>query len=195
MTDPIDITHLLHSARDDRSASEALYSRIYDELKLVARNQLRLERPDHTLQPTALVNEAYLKLVDQTQVDWQNRNHFFAIASRAIRRILVDHARHRRRAKRGGGAEKLPLEYANLVATVGPSPIDLVALDDALTRLRAEDAEKCEVVEMRFFGGLNNSEIAEVLNMSSRTVERHWRYAKAWLFRIMTESNEDGRRK
>ncbi|MFT5232299.1 MAG: RNA polymerase sigma factor (TIGR02999 family) [Candidatus Krumholzibacteriia bacterium] len=194
MTEPIDITQLLQSAQNDRAASEALYGRIYDELKFVARNQLRLERPDHTLQPTALVNEAYLKLVDQTQVGWQNRNHFFAIASRAIRRILVDHARQRSSAKRGGGAEKMPIEFAHLVAAAGPSTIDLVGLDEALTRLREEDAEKCEVVEMRFFGGLNNREIAEVLDVSSRTVERHWRYAKAWLFRIMTESDENGRR-
>ena len=121
----------------------------------------------------------------------ENRNHFFALASRAIRRVLVDHARHRLRLKRGGGAAKVPIEFAEHLSSTVPST-DLVALDDALTRLREKDETKCKVVEMRFFGGLTNTEIAEVLGTSTRTVDRHWRYSKAWLFRAMTGSDGHG---
>lgn len=186
MVSPINITQLLRSVSDDPDAAEALYRHVYAELRSIAQRHLRNERPDHTLQATALVSEAYLKLIDQARVDWQNRNHFFAIASRAIRHILVDHARRRLRQKRGGGAEVLPIEFAERVPAPGQST-DLVALDDALTRLREDDPMKCEIVEMRFFGGLNNTEIADALGVSSRTIERHWRYSKAWLFRELTE--------
>ena len=192
MSDPSDITHLLQIARSEPEASERLYGLVHGELQRLARIQLSRERAGHTLQPTELVNEAYLKLVDQTRANWESRAHFYAVASRAIRRILVDHARHRLRQKRGGGAEKLPIEFAENVAAAGPTT-DLVALDEALTRLRTEEPVKCEVVEMRFFGGLNNQEIAEVLDVSSRTVERHWRFAKAWLYRALSSggtSNE-----
>jgi RNA polymerase sigma factor (TIGR02999 family) len=182
MAEHIDITELLRSANNSPEMADELYSRVYDELRRIARNQLRNENPAHTLQPTALVNEAYLKLFDQTRVGWKNRNHFFALASRAIRRILVDHARSRLRQKRGGNAQKLPLEFAAHISIAEPDT-DFVALDDALARLKVEDPTKFQVVEMRFFGGLNNQEIADVLDVSSRTVERHWRYSKAWLFR------------
>ena len=188
MSEPLDITELLRVVREQPQASEQLYDLVYGELKRLARIQLSRERAGHTLQPTALVNEAYLKLVDQTRAEWQNRSQFFAVASRAIRRILVDHARHRLRQKRGAGAEKLPIEFTDNVAAPGPST-DLVALDEALTRLREEDPVKFDVVEMRFFGGLNNQEIATVLGVSSRTVDRHWRYSKAWLYRALSESD------
>ena len=190
MAAPTNITQLLQSISDDPDAAEALYEHVYAELRAIARRHLRRERPDHTLQATALVSEAYLKLIDQTSVDWKNRNHFFAIASRAIRHILVDHARRRLRQKRGGGAEVLPVEFAEHIPAPGQST-DLVALDDALTLLREEDPLKCDIVEMRFFGGLKNQEIADALGVSSRTVERHWRYAKAWLYRELT-GNESG---
>lgn len=186
MAAPTNITQLLQSISDDPDAAEALFEHVYAELRAIARRHLRNERPDHTLQATALVSEAYLKLIDQTSVDWQNRNHFFAIASRAIRHILVDHARRRLRQKRGGGAEILPVEFAERIAAPGQST-NLVALDDALTLLREQDPMKCDVVEMRFFGGLKNQEIADALGVSSRTVDRHWRYAKAWLYRELTE--------
>ena len=185
MASPTNITQLLRSMPDDPEAAEALYRHVYAELRSIAQRQLRSERPNHTLQPTALVSEAYLKLIEQSSVDWQNRNQFFALASRAIRRILVDHARHRQREKRGGGAEVLPIEFAERVPAPGLST-DLVALDRALTRLKEVDQLKCEIVEMRFFGGLSIQDVADTLGVSSRTVERHWRFAKAWLFRELS---------
>ncbi len=191
MAESADVTQLLEMLRSTPGASDRLYARVYDELKGIAHRQLARERSDHTLQTTALANEAYLKLVDQTRCDWQNRAQFFAIASRAIRRILVDHARGRGRLKRGGGQPNLPLEYADPIAAPDPAT-NLVALDEALTRLKEKDPLKCEVVEMRFFGGLDNKEIAEVMGVSSRTVERHWRYAKAWLYRFLTNDAPQG---
>ena len=185
-----DITRLLRAASGDSQSEEALYGAVYDQLRAVASRQLRAERDGHTLETTALVNEAYLKLVDQRNVDWQNRAHFFAIASRAIRRILVDYARRRRRDKRGGGDAHRSLTDALHVAAE-ESEIDVVALDDALTRLREEDPVKCEVVEMRYFGGLTNQEVASVLNVSPRTVDRHWSYARAWLFRHLEGTQAD----
>ncbi len=180
-----DITRLLNSV-DDPEANDALYRIIYNEIKGIARKQLRAERSGHTLQTTALAHEVYLKLVDQTRSQWQNRAHFFAIASRATRRILVDYARSRDRKKRGDGAPHVPLELAADVPGQD-SDVDIVALDDALTRLKQEDAAKAQVVELRFFGGLNNEEIASVLNVSTRTVERHWVFARAWLFRALSD--------
>jgi RNA polymerase sigma factor (TIGR02999 family) len=180
------ITQLLQSARTDRAASDQLYTLVYAELRKVAHNQLRSERAGHTLQTTALANEVYLKLIGHDRVDWENRAQFFAIAARAMRRLLVDYARARNREKRGGGAEHLPLEFADRAA--GPEPTtDLVALNEALTRFQEEDPVKCQVVEMRYFAGLTTEEIASVLGISSRTVERHWRYARAWLYRALTD--------
>jgi len=191
MLEPADITQLLNIIHNNPDASDRLYALVYDELKGIAHRHFRSERAGHTLQTTGLANEAYLKLVDQTRADWQNRAQFFAIASRAMRRILVDYARQRNRLKRGGDKEKVPLEFADHAASPAPTT-DLVALDDALTRLREEAPVKCDVVEMRFFGGLNNKEIADVLGVSSRTVERHWRYAKAWLYRSLSGDPPQG---
>ena len=154
---------------------------IYDELRSLAGNYLRRERSDHTLQPTALVHEAYLKLIDQTQVRWQNRAHFFGIAANIMRRILVDHARKHTADKRGGAAEKLPLEEEILIVSEGKSA-ELLALDEALKNLAKIDEMKSKIVELRYFGGLSVEETAEVLGVSEITVKRHWRMAKAWLY-------------
>ena len=159
---------------------ESLATALYTELRRLAHSYLRQERPDHTLQPTALVNEAFLKLIDQRAVKWQNRAHFFGIAAQAMRRILVDHARAHAAGKRGDGARKLPLDDAVLVG--GPVDIDLLALDEALTRLASIDAQQSRIVELRFFGGLTMEETAEVMHISPATVGREWRMAKAWLY-------------
>ena len=154
---------------------------IYDELRGLASNYLRRERSDHTLQPTALVHEAYLKLIDQTQVKWQNRAHFFGVAANIMRRILVDHARKHTADKRGGAVEKLPLEEELLIVSEGKSA-ELLALDEALKNLEKIDEQKSKIVELRYFGGLSVEETAEVLGVSEITVKRHWRMAKAWLY-------------
>jgi RNA polymerase sigma factor (TIGR02999 family) len=157
---------------------------VYDELRRLAAHHLRRERPDHTLQPTALVHEAYLRLVDQTQVRWQNRAHFFGIAAHLMRQILVNHALAHRAAKRGGTALKLTLEEAASVPK--GQDVDLVALDEALTRLVALDPQQGRIVELRFFGGLTIEEAAEVLQVSPATVKRQWTLAKAWLHCTLT---------
>jgi RNA polymerase sigma factor (TIGR02999 family) len=144
---------------------------------------MQAERGDHTLQPTALVHEAYLKLIDQHSTDWKDRVHFFAVASRIIRRILVDHARERNAAKRGGARERLALDALDVAAPA--DGVDLVMLDDALSELGALDATQAQIVEMRYFGGLTIEEIAEALAIGKRSVDRHWQVAKAWLcFRL-----------
>lgn len=155
---------------------------VYAELHRQAIGYLRRERVGHTLQPTALINEVYLKLIDQQHVNWQNRAHFFGIASHAMRRILVDHARARHREKRGGVAEHLPLEAAEF-APSGTRNVDLVALDDALTRLAELDDRQARIVELRFFSGMSVEETAEALGVSPATVKNDWRTAKAWLHR------------
>jgi RNA polymerase sigma factor (TIGR02999 family) len=174
----------------DTGALDDVISAVYKELRRMADRYLRLERPDHTLQPTALVHEAYLRLVDQTNVNWQNRAHFFGVAAQMMRRILVDHARTKQRDKRGGSAKKLSLdEVANLSKR---RPIDLVALDEALEILSEIDPRKSRVVELRFFGGLSIEETGAVLNVSPQTVMRDWKLAKAWLYQeIKSETRDD----
>ena len=163
----------------DREALEALTPLVYNELRRLAKSYLRRERPDHTLQGTALVHEAYLRLIDQRQIEWRNRNHFFGLAAELIRRILVDHARARIAAKRGGSHFKLSLDEA--IAPIEEKDLDLVALDDALQALARADAQQSHIVELRYFGGLSVEETAEVLHISSVTVKRDWVAARAWL--------------
>jgi len=174
------VTELLTEwSNGDRGALEKLVPLVYSELKKLARVYLSRERREHTLQATALVNEAYLRLVNQRDVEWQGRAHFFGIAAQVMRRILVDHARSRGAAKRGG--DKLPLEEG--AAAVPPPDVELLALDEALTRLEALDPQQSRVVEYRFFGGLGIEETAKLLNVSPATVKREWAMAKAWLHR------------
>ena len=177
---------LLAWNRGEQNAAEQLMPLVYDELRRLARQYLRRERSDHTLQATGLVHEAYLRLVDQSGVSWQDRAHFFAVAAKVMRRILVDHARTHAAEKRGGDREKIVLDEA-LVAS-GEKTLDLIALDEALHDLERLDARQSQIVELRFFGGLTNEEIGEVLEISPRTIKREWRLAKAWLRReIMSE--------
>lgn len=167
--------------RGQEGAEERLVQLVYAELHRMADRFLRGERTGHTLQPTALVHEAYLQLVGQKRVDWQSRSHFFAIAARVMRRILVDYARGHLRQKRGGGRERVPLES---VSGFGIERLpELVALDDALAVLAKTDPRKAAVVELRYFGGFSVEETAEILGLSAPTVGRHWRVARAWLFR------------
>ena len=176
-----EVTELLIDwSAGDASALDRLVPLVYDELRRVARARLRKEAPGHVLQTTALVNEAYLRLVDQQQVRWQNRAHFFAIASRMMRRILIDHARRKAAAKRGAAAEPVTLSDVPGQPEKG---IDVLALDEALGRLAQLDERQSRVVELRYFGGLTEEETAEVLDVSVRTVRREWTIAKAWLYR------------
>jgi RNA polymerase sigma factor (TIGR02999 family) len=180
------ITRLLVDWRNgDQAALEQLIPLVHDELRRVARRHMAHERAGHTLQATALVNEAYVRLIDVRQVNWQDRAHFFAMSSRLMRRILVDFARSKGYQKRGGGAQKVSLDEA-LIVSAEPGQ-DLVALDEALTALAAFDARKAQVVEMRFFGGLSVEETAEALKVSVDTVMRDWKLAKAWLLRELKE--------
>ena len=186
-----DVTHLLHAwSHGDRESADKLVPLIYDELRRLAAGYLAGERPEHTFQPTALVHEAYMRLVDLRHVEWQDRTHFFAMAARAMRRLLVDHARKHRSAKRGGAERNLPLDEIGDLAIAGRPP-DLAALDDALTALAAFDPLKAEIVELRFFGGFSNQEAAEVTNCSKSTVVRHWRMAKAWLHSELSQEAPD----
>lgn len=177
-----DLTLLLETAVIDKSpeAVNRLVPAVYDELRALAEVYMRRERRGHTLSPTALVHEAYLKLIDQSRVQWQSRAHFLAIAAQSIRRILLDHARARGRGKRGGGMERVSLSAAE--PGTPQQDLDLLALDEALERLAEHAPVDAQVVEMRFFGGLTIDEIAEVLEMNERTVRRRWNFAKAWLF-------------
>jgi len=163
----------------DKAAVDQLIPVIYDELHRLAARYMRHEKTGHTLQTTALVNEAYCKLVDQKNVQWQNRAHFFGIAAQAMRRILVDHARGRLRMKRGGAAQKISLDESAFIPQ--PEVEQLISLDDALSRLAEFDPQKSRIVEMKFFGGLSMEEISEVEKVSKSTIEREWRKAKAWL--------------
>jgi len=176
-----EITRMLQEwSGGKQEALDALLPLVYAELHRQASRYLRRERRDHTLQTTALIHEAYLKLIDQRDVDWQNRAHFFGIAAQAMRRILVDYAKARHRAKRGGIGEDLPLEAAALAVSEERN-IDLVALDEALTRLAGFDERQARIVELRYFSGLSIEETAEVLRISPATVKSDWNVAKAWL--------------
>ena len=186
-----DISGLLRAWSDgDQSALERLTPIVYDELHRLARRHMKRERPGHSLQTTALVNEAYMRLVDYKRMQWQNRAHFFAVSAQLMRRILVEHAR-RHNLKRGGGVQHVAMEEAALVCG---GATDLVALDDAMNALARVDPRKVQVVEMRFFGGLSVEETAEVLKISSVTVMRDWNTAKAWLYRELTGGAGDGSR-
>lgn len=188
MSASTEITEILQDWSDGKSeALDELLPLVYRELHLQAERYLRRERPDHTLQTTALINEAYLKLVDQRNVKWQNRAHFFAIAAQAMRRILVDHARTKQREKRGGDAEKISLEDAADLASGESVSVDLIALDAALKKLAKMDEQKARIVELRYFSGLSVRETAEVMQVSTDTVERHWTMAKAWLLRELEQ--------
>jgi RNA polymerase sigma factor (TIGR02999 family) len=179
------ITQLLVDwSSGDKAALDKLMPLVYDELRRLARFHMRRERAGHTLQTTALVNEAYMRLVDQRNVHWKCRGHFFAVAAQLMRRILIDHARGRRVAKRGGQAPRVSLDEAATVA--GDRGAELIALDEALKGLESLDERKGKIVELRFFGGLNVEETAEALGISTATVVREWSLAKAWLYRAMT---------
>jgi len=166
-----------------QDAREALMPLVYDELRRLARRHLRRERPDHSFQSAALVNEAYLRMVQQKSMQWQNRAHFFGVASQLMRHILVDHARNRRAAKRGGPEPKLTVD--SKIAMQRKPEVDLIALDDALNKLAALDAQQSRIIEMRFFGGLSIEETATALDISPATVKREWSTARAWLQREM----------
>jgi RNA polymerase sigma-70 factor (ECF subfamily) len=183
MQPPENISQLLAEwSEGKQEALDKLMPVVYDELRRLARNYLRRERQDHTLQPTALVNEAYLRLMDQTHARWQNRAQFFGVAAQLMRRILVDHARLHHAAKRGGtGHHKLSLTHVDQIA--GKPDVDLLALHEALEALAEIDPQQSRIVELRFFGGLTIEETAEVLSVSHATVERDWKMARAWLRR------------
>jgi len=186
-----EITQLLQAwSAGDRQALEKLTPLVYNELHRTAQRYMAQERPGHTLQATALIDEVYVRLVDCGRVNWQDRNHFFAVCARLMRRILTDFARSRRYLKRGGDTRPITLEEGLYIS---PQPAtDLVALDDALTGLAQVDKRKSEVVELRFFGGLSIGEAAAVLNVSEETVKRDWRLAKLWLLREMRAESHYG---
>jgi RNA polymerase sigma-70 factor (ECF subfamily) len=185
-----EVSGLLRAWGDgDRGALDRLTAIVYDELHRLARRYMRGERPGHSLQTSALVNEAYMRLVDYKGMHWQNRAHFFAVSAQLMRRILVEHAR-RHNLKRGGGVQHVSLEETAMVG--GDRAADLIALDDAMVTLARLDPRKVQVVEMRFFGGLSVEETAEVLNVSSVTVMRDWSAAKAWLYRELTGGTTNG---
>src|SRR6266853_1445682 len=185
-----DISTLLRAWSDgDQTALARLTPIVYDELHRLARHYMKRERPGHSLQTTALVNEANLRLVDYERMQWQNRAHFFAVSAQLMRRILVEHAR-RHNLKRGGGVQHVSLEEAAVVG--GEQDTDMVALDDTMNALARIDPRKVQVVEMRFFGGLSVEETAEVLRVSPVTVKRDWRGARAWLYRKLTGGTTDG---
>jgi RNA polymerase sigma factor (TIGR02999 family) len=185
-----DVTHLLRAWSDgDKAALDKLVPLVYDELRRRAKSYMRAERSDHTLQATALVNEAYIRLVDYRSMRWQDRVHFFAVAAQLMRRILVDHARRRNRAKREGRHYKLSLEGA--ISIPEPQDVDVISLDDALSGLEAIDPQKCRIVELRFFSGLTIEETAKVLAVAPDTVRRHWKSAQSWLHREMSKGSRD----
>lgn len=171
----------------DRSAADSLLTLVYKEMRKLAASYLQKQRSDHTLQPTALVHEAYLKLLDTSEINWQDRAHFFAVAAQTMRNILVDHARSVAADKRGGGAQKIALDEA--VGFSNKQDINLIDLDEALQMLARQDELQSRIIELRFFGGLTIEETAEVLKISTATVKREWAMARAWLFRQMNSSD------
>jgi len=181
-----DVSVLLRAWSDgDQDALQALTPIVYEELHRLARHYMRRERSGHSLQATALVNEAYMRLADYSRTQWQDRAHFFAVSAQVMRRILVDHAR-RHNVKRGRGIQHVPLEDVVVIAPGEDAETDLVALDDALSGLARIDPRKAQIVEMRFFGGLTVEEIGEVLKVSTGTIKRDWRAAKVWLYHELT---------
>jgi RNA polymerase sigma factor (TIGR02999 family) len=181
-----EVTQILHEwSGGDRNAPERLMPFVYDELRRLARAFLSKERGEHTLQPTALVHEAYLRLVDQTRANWQNRSHFYGIAASMMRRVLIDHARAHATGKRGGAAIRLSID--DLQIPLEQRAAGLLDLDEALQRLTEMDERKGRIVEMRFFGGLSDEEVAEALGVSVRTVLRDWKTARLWLYRELAQ--------
>lgn len=188
-----DVTRLLIAwSEGDQEALKRLMPLVYDQLHRLAESYMRRERSDHTLQPTALIHEAYLLLVDQSRVEWQSRAHFFGVAARLMRNITLNHARHHRTAKRGGGMLTVALDEAPEDRLARVQAVEVLALDEALGRLAELDSQQARIVELRFFGGLTIEEAAVVLGISSATVKREWRLARAWLRRELRE-REDGR--
>jgi RNA polymerase sigma-70 factor, ECF subfamily len=188
----VNLTQLLRAtAKGDRRSLDVLMEAIYQDLHRLASKHMHSERFDHTLQPTALVHEAYFKLMDQRVTNWADRMHFFAVASTIIRRILLDHARERKAAKRGGGRERVSIDEIQLLE--GTSRVDIESLDEALIELAALDPQQARIVELRFFGGLTIEEVADVLDIGRRTVDRQWQCARAWLYcRLAKSMDEDG---
>jgi RNA polymerase sigma factor (TIGR02999 family) len=185
-----DVTQLLLAwGNGDQAAFEQLMPLVYEELRKQAQRYMRQQRPGHTLQATALVNEAYLQLIRSDQVRWQNRAHFFAISAQLMRRILVDSARARQNLKRGGAAQRITFEDTLQIAA--GRPLELVALDDALNALAQLNERQSRIVELRYFGGLSEEEVAEVLQISARTVRRDWSLARVWLYRELSRENHD----
>ena len=183
-----DITEILDRLEaGDHAAHDALLEAVYDQLRALAESSMRQERPGHTLQPTALVHEAYMKLVDQTRVNWQGKTHFCAVAAQAMRRILVDHARWKNREKRGGAWRRIALHDAFLLTR--DDHLDAAALHEALEKMRRLDERQAKVVELRLFGGMLNEQIADMLDISKRTVEREWRMGQAWLRRELSKED------
>ena len=189
-TSSAEVTPLLEAwGQGDRSALDKLFPLVQAELRRIARRQMNQERDGHTLQATALVNEAYLRLAGQQGFAWHNRAHFFGVCAQVMRHILIDHARAHARDKRGGDAVRVPLDDVELIA--GQPAEHFLALDEALRSLEQIDPQKGRIVELRYFGGLNVDETAEVLNVSPRTVRREWQRSKAWLYRMITEGTTD----
>lgn len=191
MTAPTEeITELLTNwSRGENAALERLVPLVYPELRRIAKRQMARENPKHALQTSALINEAYIKLVDCEKVDWQNRAHFFAVAAQVMRHILIDHARKYLYNKRGAGAQHVPLDEAGIVEEKRST--ELIALDEALNALATLDPRRSQIVELKFFAGLNAEEIAEVMGISQSTVQREWRAAKAWLHHTMTHQTQN----
>lgn len=188
-----DVTRILQAIEHGEvGAADELLPLVYDQLRREAQRRMAGERSDHTLQATALVHEAYLRLLGSEKIPWQNRAHFFAAAAEAMRRILIDHARHKKAARHGGGRGRVDLDDADL-ASEAPST-DIIALDEALTKLATEDGIKADLVKLRYFAGLTAEQAGEMLGISRATADRYWAYARAWLYHEITKGDETARR-